>query len=201
MGSNNDGVKPETKLEVFRGDNALEKACYDDWRGVLQGFIDAKNLGKWLTAKQKVQAYTPSDQEKADAAAVLPWLRTKLQGTAKQHTEGKTDLMAVILKLDEKYNPQSRQARNQHFKKLLFENFDAKAAGQFPEDHFGNKWLLNAAQTKVGWAESYPVSSTEQCAEVLEKFAQEVGKMERVRSDNAPEFKGKKSKSMEENLC
>ena len=77
--------------------------------------------------------------------------------------------------------------------KKFLEQVDWDFVGPFPVSLQGNAWVLSAIDTWSGWVENYPISSKEQCGAVLDRFISEVGLMERVRSDNAPEFKGEKS--------
>ncbi len=58
----------------------------------------------------------------------------------------------------------------------------------------GEKLCLSVIDQHTGWTMNYPVKSKEQCAECLQEFCEKVGKPKAVRSDNAPEFKGEKSK-------
>ena len=72
----------------------------------------------------------------------------------------------------------------------FLEQVDFDFTGPYPKSQFDKLWLLSAMDAKTGWVENYPVGSKADCANALELFIAQVGLMERVRSDNAPEFKG-----------
>ena len=82
----------------------------------------------------------------------------------------------------------------QYIPSRYLEQVDFDFKGPYPKSFEGRRWILSAIDSHIGWAENYPVESKSQCADVLERFIREHGLMDRVRSDNAPEFRGDKSR-------
>ena len=76
--------------------------------------------------------------------------------------------------------------------KRFLEQVDWDFTGPYPESEFGRTWLLSAMCAHTGWVENYPVQNRSECADMLDKFIRTVGPPDRVRSDNAAEFKGAK---------
>lgn len=58
----------------------------------------------------------------------------------------------------------------------------------------GNRWILSGVDVYTKWVETFTLGYKSECADALERFCRRVGQPLVCRSDNAPEFKGEKSK-------
>eukprot|EP00396_MALV-II-16_sp_LP-1_P000365 gene365-366_t len=89
-------------------------------------------------------------------------------------------------------NPSVKKSRPPHTRP---DGFNILVAWDFkgplnPESHAGNKILLNAVCEGTGWCESYPCVNKSEAPKRLTRWCKEFGPPGRIRSDNAPEFKG-----------
>ena len=67
--------------------------------------------------------------------------------------------------------------------------------GPFVTSMVQNEWLLTSIDAYDGcpWVEVYPVQNKDQCGKRLIRYCKTVGVPDRIRSDNAPEFKADES--------
>ena len=71
----------------------------------------------------------------------------------------------------------------------FLDQVDWDFTGPWVKSLFGNTQLLSAIDEYTGWVENYPCNSRGQAPGKLQRFVDEVGRPNRVRSDNAKEFK------------
>ena len=67
---------------------------------------------------------------------------------------------------------------------------DSDFCGPFPESISGNRYTISILDSATGWVEVYCVPSKDHCGRVLREFCQQVGRPEKVRTDNEPALKG-----------
>ena len=64
-------------------------------------------------------------------------------------------------------------------------------SGQWPKSLTGKTWLLVAVDDFIDWIEAYALESKDKAGSALDSFINDgPGRMDRNRSDNAPEFRG-----------
>jgi len=91
--------------------------------------------------------------------------------------------------------PKDKKRSAEYLVEKFLDAVDADWTGPWPDSKLGSRFCLDVLDQATGWAESYPVASRSEAADILLRFCKEIGGVpSALRTDNALEFRAPSAK-------